>query len=442
MSKCYKIGILLLAAILLLTGCSMPTVDELYCLPKRADVDSDLQKVIEDAMTGLQHAAPISGENQQTVQTADLDGDGNVEYLLFAQDSDEKKLKILIFSQLAAGYALMDTIEGYGFAFDFVSYADVDDRPGLEIIVGCQVSDQVVRAVSVYRFTSGFSRQLMTASYTKLLTGDMDQDGLVNLFLIGPGQAEGSNATATLYGFRNGQMQRSAELELSAPVDAMKRAALGILEDGTPAVYTTATRNDEMLISDVLIEDNGQILSILNGLETATLDNYYIYPEDIDSDGVLELPMLQEITQGEKVQYLVRWFTLSKDGLRVDKLYTYHNYNEGWYLRFSSQWANWIRIELTEDMYRFFLLQEDTEEYAELFTILVLSGPDREEQARQEGLILLYSGDTEVYAAKLGEYGLARPITEEELKACFRLIRMDWNSEESWGENNEESIDP
>jgi len=111
-------------------------------------------------------------------------------------------------------------------------------------------------------------------------------------------------------------------------------------------------------------------------------------------------------------------------------------------LRFPSHWAERIRIEQEEDVYRFFLFHEEDNEYRELFSVLVLSGPDREERAAQEGYILLYSGDTEVYVATLGEYGLARPITEEELKACFRLIRMDWNSDENWGDNHEESIDP
>ena len=443
MGKVCKIGILILAAALLLAGCSMPTVDELYCLPKRADVDSDLQEVIDEAMAGLQYSAPISGENQQTVQTADLDGDGIDEYILFAKDSTEKPLKILIFSQLAAGYALMDTIEGYGFAFEFVDYANVDDRPGLEIIVGRQVSDQMVRAVSVYRFTSGFSRQLMTASYIKLLTGDMDRDGLENLLLLSPGQDDDSNATAVLFGFRNGQMQRSAEIELSAPVDDLKRVSLGMLADRTPAIYTTAVRDDQTLLSDVLIADDGQIRSVLQGLETTALDNYYIYPEDIDGDGIMELPALWPIPQeNENNQYLIRWFTLAADGVQTDKIYTYHNCNEGWYLRFPSHWADRIRIEQEEDVYRFFLFHEEDNEYRELFSVLVLSGPDREERAAQEGYILLYSGDTEVYVATLGEYGLARPITEDELKACFRLIRMDWNSDENWGDNHEESIDP
>ena len=96
----HKFIVLVLLLTFVLTGCSMPTLDDLYCLPKRFNSDSNLQEVIDDAMEGLQFSAPISGINQQTVQAADLDGDGKDEYLLFAKDNSEKPLKILIFTEL------------------------------------------------------------------------------------------------------------------------------------------------------------------------------------------------------------------------------------------------------------------------------------------------------------------------------------------------------
>jgi hypothetical protein len=241
------IGMMALLA-LLLTGCSMPTLDDLYCLPKRSNSESNLQEVIDESMDGLQYAAPISGANQQTVQAADLDGDGKDEYILFAKDHTEKPLKILIFSEIAVGYVLMDTIEGNGLAFDFVEYANLDDRPGLEIIVGRQVSDQVVRNVSVYRFTSGFARQLMSTAYSRVLTADFDENGKNDLFVIYPGQAEDSPAAATLYSFQDDQMLRCAEVTLSMPVDDLKRVQLSKLSDGTMAVFASMSTESKSII--------------------------------------------------------------------------------------------------------------------------------------------------------------------------------------------------
>ena len=57
----------------------MKSVDDLYCLPKRSEAYTNLQNEIDRVMSGLEYSAPISGEHQQTVQMADLDGDGQIE---------------------------------------------------------------------------------------------------------------------------------------------------------------------------------------------------------------------------------------------------------------------------------------------------------------------------------------------------------------------------
>ena len=149
MNRKWSLQAVLGAVILLLTACNMRTVEDLYCVPKRSEEFTNLQSVMDAAMAGLEYSSPLSGEHQQTVQMADLDGDGEEEYLLFAKGSAEKPLKILIFSGDGESYELLDTIESNGSAFDQVEYIRMNDRPGYELVVGCQVSDQVLRSVSV-----------------------------------------------------------------------------------------------------------------------------------------------------------------------------------------------------------------------------------------------------------------------------------------------------
>ena len=80
-----KIFAVMLAVVMILTGCSFRTVSEFYSLPKRSVGYTNLQTVIQSAIGDWEYAAPQSGEYQQTLQSADLDGDGNKEYLLFAK---------------------------------------------------------------------------------------------------------------------------------------------------------------------------------------------------------------------------------------------------------------------------------------------------------------------------------------------------------------------
>ena len=173
--KMMWICVFLLAA-LLLGGCNMRTVDQMYHLPKRSDQFLDLQSVMDEAMAGMEFCAPVSGENRQTVQMADLDGDGELEYLAFAKSISEKPLRILVFAREDKTFRHVDTIESNGAAFDQVEYIQMDDRPGLELVVGRQVSDQVIRSLSAYAFVQGKATQLVSAGYTRYLTVDLDHD--------------------------------------------------------------------------------------------------------------------------------------------------------------------------------------------------------------------------------------------------------------------------
>ena len=61
-----KKRILLLAMLItamLLTGCAMRTVEEMYALPKRSEEYSHLQTAIDTAMYGMSYSAHRSGEN-------------------------------------------------------------------------------------------------------------------------------------------------------------------------------------------------------------------------------------------------------------------------------------------------------------------------------------------------------------------------------------------
>ena len=85
MKKKWIVGLMLLAVVLLLTACNMRTFEQLYAPPKRSDAYRNLQNMIDQVMVGYEYSAPLAGQELQAVQMADLDGDGQVEYLLFAK---------------------------------------------------------------------------------------------------------------------------------------------------------------------------------------------------------------------------------------------------------------------------------------------------------------------------------------------------------------------
>ena len=160
-----------------LSGCNMQTVDKLYCLPKRPQTFKALQTAIDQHMTGLEYSAPISGEHQQSVQAADLTGDGAPEYLVFASGSGEKPLQILIFTEQDSDFVLMEQIYCNGTVFDQVEYIRMDNRAGYELVVGRKLDNQAIRTVSVYFFQENRAEHKLTVSCSQFLCNDIDDDG-------------------------------------------------------------------------------------------------------------------------------------------------------------------------------------------------------------------------------------------------------------------------
>lgn len=427
-------------AVLFLSGCTR-TVDQMYSIPKRSEDFKDLQSAIDTVMPGMSYSAPLSGENQQAVQMADLNGDGVQEYLLFAKCDSDRPLRILIFCQHEETYVHVQTIESNGSAFDLVEYVQMDDTPGVELVVGSQLADQVLRSVSVYTFNMDIVPQLqVSANYTKFLTVDLDGDSRTELFVLYPGQSDTDNGVAALYGMENGVMERSNEMNMSQPSTNLKRILVGKLHNGQSAVYVASAVDETAIVTDVYayISEALTNVSFLNesGTSVHTMRNYYVYADDIDSDEIVELPnpitmVPLEPTLSTDRHDLIRWYALTAAGGEVDKAYTYHNFVGGWYLELDSSWASRLTVRSQGNYYELFLWDPEFTETEKILTIYVLTGQNRAEQGESDDRFILHSTDTVTYAASLENGALAYGITRDGVTQNFHLIQRDWKTGET-----------
>lgn len=441
MKKKYLALAIAMLASLLLTGCAMRTVEDMYALPRRSELDSRFQSAIDIAMVGLSYSAPQSGENQQTVQKADLDGDGVEEYLIFAKGNSENPLHVLIFRQTEDGSCVLeDVIQSDGTAFEQVEYVEFDDVPGCELVVGRRISEQVLRSVSVYSFTEEGAQLQLLNGYSKFLTCDLDENGRRELMVLRPGEAETDRGMAVLYSFGSGHIQRSVETGLSSDTADIRRMTIGRLQDGAPAVYVASTVDESAIVTDIFALKEGRLTNVsFSGTaktSISTLRNYYVYAEDIDEDGILELPSIIDMKpvvlwQNEDQRSLLRWFAVDIDGWEFDKMYTYHNFVGGWYLHLDGDWATRISVVQSDNTYTFYVWDEDLRHPAPVFSIYALRGSLRDTEATEHGRFALYRAEGVVYAARLEESADVYGITQEDLITSFRLIYQDWQTGEN-----------
>ncbi|HIQ67165.1 MAG TPA: hypothetical protein IAB74_01475 [Candidatus Faecousia excrementigallinarum] len=417
-------------ACLLLSGCAMKTVDEMYCLPRRSEAYQELQRVLDAELQNMEYCAPLSGMNQQPVQAADVDGDGVSEFLVFAKASGERPLRILVIERQDQTFTLTDTLQFSGTAFDQVEYMAMDDRSGVELVVGIQLSNQLLRSVSAYTFTDGKGEKLLDVNYTNFLAVDLDRDNRGELFVLYPGQTEESPGFVALYEVEKGVVERSLEVKLSAPVSRLQRVITGELASGETAVFVASALEDTVLVTDVYAMRGGVLTNISlsneSGTSVSTIRNHFVYAQDIDEDGQLELPALipmktmsERNTQSED---LIRWYSLTITGEEVDKLYTYHNFVNGWYLVLDSTWAQQVTVTQDSTSYSFYLWDLAKENAIRVLEVEMLYTQDEISDAMENGSILLYQGESSAYVGTLTSDAAQFGLTQEWLRGSFHLI--------------------
>ena len=424
---------ILFAAILLFCGCELRTSDQMYAVPARPAADYNLQNAINDAMAGLDYAAPKSGVNQQIVQTVDIDGNGDVEYLLFAKGDSDKPLQIFIFDKQKDTYNLVDTISCKGSAFDRVEYAQMDDTPGKEIVVGYQLNDRLTGGLSVYAFRAGNMEQLLSTTYTQFFVTDLNEDTIDELFLVRPGSNEWSKGVAELYRIKNGNVERSVEQNLAVQSENVRRVLTGRLQDGNNCIYISGKSGDTALITDVFAVVNDVFTNISLSAErptiTQTIGNYFVDPSDIDGDGIMELPelvdMVQVTQEGASTQKLISWYAFDSYGNRFQKAYTYHCFVDGWFIELAPELTEVLTVSKQGKRLDFFSWDKQFGVPIRLFSINVLTGQNRDEQARLDGNIRLHSTASALFVAELTSNGENYGITEQTLIDSFHMIQQD-----------------
>jgi hypothetical protein len=442
----FCLAVLMLMLCMSMTGCFFKAADELYCLPEQSEEYNDLQRAINQVMVQLDasYAAPVSGSNQQAVQLADLDGDGNEEAVAFLKTEGNRPLKLVIFQKQDESYTQIAMLESDGSNFSSVEYLQIDGQDGLEVLVGRQIGEQVPQSMGVYALQNGRMVELMSTTYQEYTTADLDLNGMSDIVILSY-DAEERNGVVERYCWRDGQLERDPEVLMSNSVDAVKRIITGYLQPGVPAVFVASVYQDTSILTDIFAVQNDTMINVTaqteDNVPAPTVRNYFVYATDIDDDGLMELPDPQKLpyfgADGESENYIIHWYNMELNGQRTDKLTTYHNYSSGWYLLLPDWWENQLTVtrgnELEESVGYIFSKWESIEEPTEeVFTLYEFSGYDRQEivQDLGEDLVVVGEKGEVIYAAKLAEGTLASQITDDQLKSWFHFISVDWNTGE------------
>ncbi|MDR2615877.1 MAG: VCBS repeat-containing protein [Oscillospiraceae bacterium] len=426
----------LFAAVLALAGCFKTSADELYRLPRASDEYFRLQTRIDAVLaSGAEYSPPTSGENRQSVQLEDIDGDGVKEAIaFFAARSEDFPLKIYIFKSDGDDYVTADIIEGVGAGIESIRYTDMDGDGTLELVVGWQMGASL-KNMSLY-LERGFQHvKIAEADYRTLLVSDITGDGMPDVSVVRLGTADASGELEVFSLMADGEVV-GASAHLSEGVEDVSRAQAGKLFDGVPAVVIDGKAAGGGIVTDIFCRVDGTLVNLArSGGEVDEPRTLTVYSTDIDRDGVIEMPHPIPLPQqSDTVYYAIDWRSYSSDGSRRVAMSTYHNYSDGWYLVLPEEWRGRFAVRRADSVYGeralvFSFVSEDGDGAAsEFMTVYTLSGENREERARLSGRFRLLEEGDKIYAAQLYGDGMSYPYAPDEdvVKRSFNRIYSDW----------------
>ncbi len=436
---------------LLLSGCSLRSPEELYSLPKPPSDYERLQNAITQVQqelgltysTTVEYAAPLSGVNIQPVQLLDLDDDGVQESAaaFFRVSGAENPLMIYIFRQTPDGdFAVYSVIEGGGSAVNSISYENLDDIPGKELVVQWQMNDDI-HLLGAYSISSGAVRSLLITSYTECQVMDLDRDGYMELLLLHL-DASTSSGHVDYYNYSGelDSMLLDSSANLSWDVVSISQVNDNYLQGMVPALYITSKQSSGNLVTDILTVGEQGLTNITldqdSGVSLQTLTTKEVYGTDINSDSVLELPSLGFLPEYDNLTtnnyWLTRWNQYDETGAAHAVCTTYHNERDGWYLIIPDSWLGQLSIARTDNItlgeraVTFYHWNGDSSQLpVQFLTIYMLTGPNRQVRATQGQRFVLLEDSSTIYAAEFYS-GWNCGLDQSSLLTNFNFIRTEW----------------
>lgn len=432
-------------------GCDLTSSpEELYSLPDLPAEYTELNNSIKAILDGgAEYAAPTSGANIQPVQLVDLDGDGQEEALAFFRNAaDEKPLKIHVFTARDGAYEQTAVIEGSGTSIYSVTYSDLDQDGMTELMVGWRVSTDL-QALSVYSLRHGAPEELVRTNYVRYAITDLEQNKLQELVVL-RSDDEG-DGIAEYYGWNGGGLGSRSTARISMTMGELSqqgRVSRGTLRGGVPALFVTGVEDGANSITDILTMKGGEltniVLSDVTGVSTEIFQFRSLYPMDINGDGITETPVPVPVEprsigdEEERPEYRIDWRSYDIDGVGVTVLSTYHDMEDGWYLRLPDEWRDKISVSrrfsgADESAVTFSIRGTAGELPTDFLTIYTITGDNRDIKAVREGRVVLSRQAETIFAAKLlGANGSwAYGMTEDALRGAFHLITNEWMAGEN-----------
>lgn len=448
--KFFALSALLICICLCFSGCdfSFLPANKLIRPPKLSGERSFLQQAFENTIGNefVQMKTPINGENRSSYVILDIDKDGNDDGLVFYSDpSVDEFARVAVFKNDGGEWKNVSVLVGLAEEIYEVGFNDINGDGKFELLISWTTlnpdssSNETLtlvgnRILTLYKFGNSSMTLLKTENFTKMYVSDFNGDGAEDIFLSTVSISNDTNKTTgrilTFNG--DGTVNFDKSFSLIGMLDIVSIAADSVNngEKGYARIYVDGILSEAAYVTDVIrfsFSDSKISLpfhSQAEGEIPVTARSNKVYSFDINSDGVVEIPTLQELPFSKHIDNtaefktnslnLVVWSQLTGQKT-VSVLKTLYNKSNNYYFIFEEEWISKITaVYNANSSLLVFYSVENGEVADKLFSVMTFSKSDWNEN--RYDFDLLFDGDAYVYGYK---YEQNEYISKQKIKDNF-----------------------
>lgn len=422
---------------LLLGGCDLEFASiERLMRPPLTATENELDKSIRKLLgNDISLRSPEYGTNHSAITLHDIDGDGKGEAIVFYTNPDAASvIRMSVMKSTESGWAIVSDFAGSGSGVYSLDFYDLNNDLCDDMLVSWYLfEDKTNKTLTVYSCSRNSDEITFSACATEpyniMCVDDIMGTGEKQIVLAYTDTSKNGNKTDVRL-MRLSRDNRVVQL-CKKNLDSRILKILSVQTDKTSnsvvRVFVDAEIADEKNMTDVLVwnESTDNFVSLISASNSVSKDttvrsnNFFV--QDIDQDGMLEIPLKETLPQSAdsdvSVGYLLVWNSVTNGKLVPIERYIV-NLQGNYRLYFPNKYAGKILVcsDNTTGHWKFISADGNTE----LFNIVIYD-VDNWEKYSSKVTAMLHSNNNKVYACNITDAGKAFGISVQELKENFSM---------------------
>ncbi|OYD06772.1 FG-GAP repeat domain-containing protein [Paludifilum halophilum] len=355
-------GRALLSVICLILAAGCGTLPDPTTLLKKPSMQSKQQAMHQAVTQFLPQEAklivPSGPADISALQEKDLDGDGQQEIIAFYQkETFDYESYAMILKKKKGGWTLLTTIGGVGKKVNYADFRDLNGDGTPEFLFGLGDDESTQRELEVYTLKNGVTKNLMSRPYTELAVDDLDRDRKSEIILL-IHDREKMKARAELYTFQSGRLRQTDTLAMEGGINGYLQVTTGRARQKQRGVFLDIGVGAHSSYTALLILEKGKLKNVFapdrpEGTERITFRATGELSRDINGDGIVEVPLLQQPKGTDhlplsEVPWITSWYQWD-GGKKLNRLFqNYIDYRAGFSFRFPESWSDHVSIRRKE----------------------------------------------------------------------------------------------